>query len=88
MTEADYQVGQSGNIYGAMYQYDQMSSSSCLGTGIAGSNTACPCKAGYHVPTNAEWDTLMVNLGCSSQNKLLGDDPGLECTTNTNDTIN
>jgi uncharacterized protein (TIGR02145 family) len=73
MTEADYQAGQSDNIYGALYQYDQMSSSSCLGTGIAGSNTACPCKAGYHVPTNAEWDVLTMSLGCRIDEKLTGD---------------
>ena len=80
--------GVSDNIYGALYQYDQMNSGSCLGTGIAGSNTSCPCKSGYHVPTQTEWDTLETALGCSSPNKLTGDAAGWECMTNTSDTTN
>ena len=89
MTEADYLAGQSNNIYGALYQYDTMSGSLCLGTGISGSNTTCPCKAGYHLPTNAEWDTLETNLGCSGIEKLTGDSVGWEClVSNTADTTN
>jgi len=81
MTEADYLAGQSDNIYGALYQFDTMSTNNCLGTNISANNTTCPCKAGYHLPTNAEWDTLETNLGCNGVNKLTGDSVGWECTT-------
>jgi uncharacterized protein (TIGR02145 family) len=88
MTEADYKAGQSDNIYGAFYQWDTMSGSTCLGKGIPASDTACPCKGGYHLPTQAEWDTLETNLGCGGAEKLTGDSTGFECTTNTTDTTN
>ena len=89
MTEADYLAGQSNNIYGALYQWDTMSTNTCLGTGISANNTACPCKAGYHLPTNAEWDTLETTLGCSGGEKLTGDSVGWEClVSNTADTTN
>lgn len=73
MTEADYLAGQSANIYGALYQWDTMNTNTCFGTGISASNTTCPCKGGYHLPTQAEWDTLETSLGCSGTDKLTGD---------------
>lgn len=76
--------GISDNIYGALYQWDTMNSNSCFGTNITSAN--CPCKSGYHVPTQAEWDALEVALGCTS--KLTGDTRGWECTTTTTDTVN
>jgi uncharacterized protein (TIGR02145 family) len=88
MTEADYLAGQSNNIYGALYQWDTMNANTCFGTGISASNTSCPCKGGYHLPTQADWDTLETTLGCSGAEKLTGDAAGLEClvSTNTNST--
>ena len=77
--------GISTNVYGALYRWDTMGLNGCFASGIAGSDTFCPCKAGYHVPTHAEWDTLETNLGCSGENKLTGDTTGYECTTMTSD---
>lgn len=57
--------GISTNIYGGLYQWNTMNSNACFGTNIAADNTVCPCKAGYHVPSRAEWDILEINLGCS-----------------------
>lgn len=92
MTEADYLTGQSDNIYGALYVWSGatggLSQSNCLGKGISASDTNCPCKAGYHIPSNDEWDTLEVNLGCSTSEKLTGDNTGLECTKFAFDTVN
>jgi uncharacterized protein (TIGR02145 family) len=91
MTEADYLTGQSNNIYGALYQWDTMNTSTCLGTGILASNTTCPCKGGYHLPSQTEWDTLEMNLGCTGTNKITtfnATGVGWECMTTNTDTIN
>jgi len=80
--------GISSNIYGALYQWSAMSSNSCLGTGISADDTSCPCKAGYHVPTNAEWDALETTLGCVSADKFTGDSTGWECTKDISDIVN
>ena len=88
MTEANYLAWQSNNIYWALYQYDQMSTSTCFWTWISSSNTACPCKWWYHLPSQIEWDTLETTLGCTWTNKLTGDSTGWECMTSTTDTTN
>ena len=54
MTEGEYRLGQSTNIFGKYYTFAE---------------TTNACATGYHVPTNAEWDALLVNLGCSVANK-------------------
>lgn len=70
-------------MYGALYQWDIMNTNNCLGTSISTSNTTCPCKGGYHLPSQAEWDTLETNLGCTGADKRTTFDAsgiGWECT--------
>lgn len=80
--------GISSNIYGALYQWDIMDSNSCFSTGIPTDNANCPCKAGYHVPTQDEWDALETALGCGGADKLTGDSVGWECAKDTSDIVN
>ncbi len=67
------------NLYGGMYRYDTMSANSCLWIGISTTNTVCPCKGGYHVPSTDEWDTLSINLWCTGAEKLTGVEFNQEC---------
>jgi uncharacterized protein (TIGR02145 family) len=48
------------NVYGGLYQWGEMMSYDT----IPGSRGICP--AGWHIPTNAEWTTLMTYLGGDS----------------------
>lgn len=78
----------SDNIYWALYTWDNMNTNNCFGTWISNSNTSCPCKWGYHIPTTTEWDNLEINLWCSWWNKLTLNSTWWECTTSTTDTVN
>jgi uncharacterized protein (TIGR02145 family) len=83
MTEGEYLNGQSNNIFGAQYTFDAIDNTPvCLNKNISITDTLCPCKAGYHIPTRAEWDALETQLGCTSANKLSGNETGWECTKN------
>lgn len=48
MMESDYLVGQSDNIFGALYEWSGATNglyqSNCLGKGISAGDTACPCR--------------------------------------------
>jgi hypothetical protein len=40
-----------------------LDSNSCLGTGISANNTTCPCKGGYHVPNQSQWQSAINDKG-------------------------
>ncbi|MDD2891352.1 MAG: FISUMP domain-containing protein [Candidatus Gracilibacteria bacterium] len=64
------EVDVSGNLYGALYQWNVMNTNTCFGTGISIDNTTCPCKGGYHIPSDTEWTNLETILGSSTGSNL------------------
>ena len=81
-------AGQSDNIYGGLYRWNILAAA-CMANHENGgilpiTDTTCPCQNGYHIPSDSEWSTLEITLGCSDAATTTG----WRCSSNLSDTIN